>query len=167
MAVAQQSTIRYTKAPISAKIKVGGRMVVSSALVKPGSTNLLPRLHVKRGDMVMLISGPDKDDKKRDKEEKKKLDQKNIYKGQIGKVLSVSPKTGKILIEGVNVVTRATKQKSLTGKSGLIKKENPIFASRVMLYCTACKKPTRIKNRTLENGKKSRVCRHCNEAFDA
>lgn len=167
MAVAQKTTIRYTKAPIAKKVKADGRTVVSEALVKPGSTNLLPKIHVKRGDMVMLVSGPDKDDKTRAKDEKKKLDQKNIYKGQIGKVLSVSPKTGKILVEGVNVVTRATKQKALTGKSGLVKKENPIFAGRVMLYCVACKKPTRIKNKTLENGKKSRVCRHCNEAFDA
>jgi large subunit ribosomal protein L24 len=163
MPVAQKKETRYTKSPTSKKIKPGGRRVVSEALVKAGSTNLTPKLHVKRGDMVVLVSGPKKDGKYAP-EMKKRLDERNAWKGQIGKVLSVSPSTGKITIEGVNMVTRATKQRSFGGQSGLVRKEGPVFASRVMLYCTSCKKPTRVKHK-VENDKKSRVCRHCNQAI--
>lgn len=165
MPVAQKKETRYTKAPISKKVKPGGRRVVSEALVKRGSTNLVPKLHVKTGDMVVLVSGPKKD-AKYPADLKKRLDERNAWKGQVGKVLSVDSSTGKITIEGVNMVTRATKQRTMTGQSGLVRKEGPVFASRVMLYCTSCKKPTRVKHK-VENDKKTRVCRHCNQAFDA
>jgi large subunit ribosomal protein L24 len=134
---------------VSKKIKPGGRKVVSEALVKQGASNLIPKLHVKRGDMVMLISGSEK-----------------VGKGRTGKVLNVYPSTGKVVVEGINLITRATKQKTAMGKSGLIKKEGPIFASRVMLFCTSCKKPTRIRHKVLDSGKKTRICTHCSEAFD-
>lgn len=165
MPVAQKKETRYTKSPISKKVKPGGRRVVSEALVKRGVTNLTPKLHVKAGDMVVLVSGPKKE-AKYDADMKKRLDERNAYKGQVGKVISASPTTGKIIIEGVNMVTRATKQRSMTGQAGLIRKEGPVFASRVMLYCTSCKKPTRVKHK-IENDKKTRVCRHCSQAFDA
>jgi large subunit ribosomal protein L24 len=150
MAVAKKRDVRYTKAAVSKKIKPGGRTVVSEALVKSGASNMIPKLHVKRGDMVMLIKGSEK-----------------VGKGRTGKVLSVHPSIGKITVEGINLITRATKQKTAMGKSGLIKKEGPIFASRVMLFCTSCKKPTRVRHKMLDNGKKTRICTHCSEAFDA
>src|SRR5581483_923797 len=118
-----------------------GRRVVSEALVKHGVSNLVPKVHVKRGDMVILISGPKKDGKY-EADLKKRLDERNAYKGQIGKVLEVMPAEGKIKVEGVNMVTRGTKQKAFGGQSGLVRKEGAMFASRVMLYCSACKKPT-------------------------
>lgn len=167
MAVQEKNKTRFSNSPIARKHKAGGRTVVSRALIKEGATNLRPHLHVKRGDMVVLISGPKKEDKTRDKQLQKRFDERNAFKGTIGKVLSVSTKTGKVTIEGVNVVTRASKPRGPMSKSGLITKESPIFAARVMLYCTSCKKPTRIKHQTLDNGKKSRVCKHCNQAFDA
>ena len=165
MAVAQKKETRYTKAAIGKKVKPGGRRVVSSALIKPSATNLVPKMHVKRGDTVVLISGPTKNGKY-SSELKKRLEERNAYKGQIGKVSAVSPSTGKITIEGVNIVTRAQKQRSLTGKSGLVTKEAPIFASRVMLYCNNCKKATRVKHK-IADGKKTRICRHCSESLDA
>lgn len=142
--------VRYANAAISKKVKFGGKTVVSNAFVKQSATNLVPKVHVKKGDMVMLMSGSEK-----------------VGRGKTGKVANVFPKTGKIVVEGINVVTRATKQRTVTGQSGLIKKEAPIFASRVMLYCTACKKPTRIKHKVADGGKKTRICKHCSEAFDA
>jgi large subunit ribosomal protein L24 len=167
MAVAQKKKqTRYTKSAISKKVKPGGRRVVSTALVKKGSTNLTPKLHVKRGDTVVLVSGPKKDGKY-DPDLKKRLDERNAWKGQVGKVVSTSPTTGKIIIEGVNMVTRATKQRAFGQTAGLIRKEGAIFASRVMLYCTSCKKPTRIKHKVEENGKKTRVCRHCSQGIDS
>ncbi|CAN5330515.1 50S ribosomal protein L24 [soil metagenome] len=130
MAQAEKNLIRTTKRPIKTKVKMGGTTLVSEALVKAGVTNLVPKIHVKKGDLVMVISGS-----------------KEMGKGRTGKVLNVFPKTGKVIVEGINVVTRATKAKSAMGKSGLIKKEAPIFACKVMLYSTEKKKPFRAEFR--------------------
>lgn len=125
MAQAEANKIRYCKAPLSKKIKRDGVTVVSEALVKKGSTNLVPKVHVKRGDLVMVISGS-----------------KKLGKGKTGKVLKVFPKTGKVIVEGINMVTCASK-KSPVGQGGLIKKEAPIFACKVMLFDPESKKPVR------------------------
>jgi large subunit ribosomal protein L24 len=130
MAQQRPNKIRYAKAPIKQKIKMGGRTVVSQALVKETSTNLVPKIHVKRGDLVILRSGS-----------------KEAGKGKTGKVTAVFPKSGKVIVEGINVITRATKQKAIGAKSGLIKKEAPIFASRVMLYNSKTKKGVRSEAR--------------------
>jgi large subunit ribosomal protein L24 len=165
----KKKELRYSKSPISKKVKPGGRRVVSSALVKHGVTNLTPKCHVKRGDMVMLVSGPKKDGKY-EPELKKRLDERNAYKGQIGKVLNVNVESGRLTIEGVNMVTRANKQRGMT-QAGLVRKEAAMFASRVMLYCSDCKKPTRVKHKierdktTNRVTKKSRVCHHCQGEF--
>lgn len=173
MPVAKKTEVRYTDKPISPKHKPGGRLVVSSSLVKVGKTNQVAKLHVKRGDTVMLISGPKRDDKKRSAEIKKRLDAKNIYKGTIGKVVKVMPGEGQLIVEGVNMTTHFVRPNPMAAQTGIVKKEGPIFASKVMLYCTACKKPTRVKSKDLEKPKtangptRTRVCRHCSEAFDA
>lgn len=130
MAQAEKNLVRTTKRAVKTKVKMGGTTLVSEALVKKGVTNLVPKIHVKKGDLVMVISGS-----------------KEMGKGQTGKVLNVFPRTGKIIVEGINVVTRATKSRSPMGKSGLIKKEAPIFASKVMLYSTEKKKPFRAEFR--------------------
>lgn len=149
-AVEKKVKVNYCKAPHSPKVKKGGVTVVSEALVKKGVTNLKPKMHVKRGDMVMLMAGS-----------------KAAGKGKTGKVLSVLLSEGKVIVEGINMVTRATKARTAMGKGGLIKKEAPVYASRVMLFCTSCKKTTRIQHKTLDSGKKTRVCKKCKEAFDA
>lgn len=150
MAAVFKREIRHTNSVIKAKTKMGGRVVVSRAIVKEDATNLIPHLHVKRGDTVMVISGSEK-----------------FGRGKTGKVLNVFPKKGKVIVEGINIITKATKQRTPMGQSGLIKKEAPIFASKVMLFCLSCKKPTRIKHKMLDNNKKTRICKHCSEAFDA
>ncbi len=133
MAIQSTKRVSYAKAAIAKKVKVDGHAVVSQALVKKGVTNLVPKIHVKRGDLVMLTSGS-----------------KEAGKGKTGKVLTVFPQSGKIIVEGVNVITRATKPRSAMGKSGLLKKEAPIFASRVMLYSTQSKKAVRKESRKKE-----------------
>jgi large subunit ribosomal protein L24 len=151
MAVAEKKQpVKYSNSPIKKKIRFGGRRVVSRALVKESSTNLTPKLHVRSGDMVMVTAGS-----------------VEHGKGKTGKVLNVFPKEGKIVVEGINMITRATKSKNQMAKSGHVTKEGKIYASKVMLYCTSCKKATRIKHKTLDSGKKTRACQHCNEAFDA
>jgi large subunit ribosomal protein L24 len=118
--------------------------------VKESSTNLKPKLHVRSGDMVIVTSGS-----------------KENGKGQTGKVLNVFPQEGKIVVEGINMITKAVKSRNQMAKSGHITKEGKIYASKVMLYCTGCKKATRIKHKALDSGKTSRACQHCNEALDA
>lgn len=133
MAIQSTKRVSYAKAAIPKKVKPAGHAVVSQALVKKGVTNLVPKIHVKRGDLVILASGS-----------------KEAGKGKTGKVLTVFPKSGKIIVEGINVITRATKPRSAMRKSGLIKKEAPIFASRVMLYSSNSKKAVRKESRKKE-----------------
>jgi large subunit ribosomal protein L24 len=126
-------TVRFTKAAIKHKTKFGGRIVVSQAFVKPHVSNLVPRMHVKKGDLVMVISGS-----------------KELGKGKTGKVLAVFPEEAKVIVEGVNVRTTANKPKGPMGKGGLVKKEAPIHASKVMLYSTKSSKPVRAEKRKKE-----------------
>lgn len=132
MATAEsKKQVSYCKAPLAPRVKKGGKVVVSEALVKKGATNLVPKIHVKRGDLVMVMSGSEK-----------------MGKGKIGKVLQVFPATGKIIVEGVNVVKRAQKAKAgMSRGGGVIEKEAPIFACKVMLYSNELKKPVRKEHR--------------------
>ena len=133
-------SVRKTNAPIKTKVKMGNKVVVSKALVKAGATNLIPKVHVKRGDLVMVIYGT----RTRTKKDGTKLEGD---KGKIGKVLKVFPKLGKVVVEGVNVQTRHLKAKTAYGKSGIHSEEAPIFASKVMLYSNEEKKPVRAEAR--------------------
>jgi large subunit ribosomal protein L24 len=130
----KKATVNYAKAAISKKIKMGARTVVSEALVKKGVTNLVPKMHVKRGDLVIVTSGS-----------------KELGRGKTGKILKVLPTQGKVIVEGINMLTRAVKPKTALGKSGLVKEEGPIFASKVMLYSPKAKKGVRAEFRNKEN----------------
>ncbi len=99
------------------------------------------KMHVRRDDSVVVISGKDK--------------------GKVGKVLSAQPKNGKVIVEKVNVVARHTKPKGQGQPGGILHSEAAIDASKVMLYCDKCKKATRISYKIQPNGKKVRVCKHC------
>lgn len=104
-------------------------------------------LHVKTGDRVIVIAGKDK--------------------GKIATVKSTLPKEGKVVVEGVNIITKATKANPMLNiQGGLIKYEAPMYSSKVMLYCSKCEKPTRIRHLVLENGRKTRVCKKCGEQQD-
>ena len=104
------------------------------------------KMHVKTGDTVMVISGTES--------------------GKVGKVLSAYPKEGKVIVAGVNVVTRHIKPRGAQQPGGRIQQESGIFVSKVMLYCDKCKKPTRIAHAFLEDGKKIRVCKKCGEHIE-
>jgi len=105
----------------------------------------LNKVHVKRGDTVVVITGKDTDKK--------------------GEVLKVIPKTNRVIVKGVNMVTKHVKPNAANRQGGIVEQEAPIHASNVMLYCTKCNKPTRIAHKILEDGSKVRVCKHCNETF--
>ena len=106
----------------------------------------MSKLSVKKGDMVLVIAGKDKNKR--------------------AKVLAVSPATNRVVVEGVNMVTRAQKPNPMAGiQGGLVKKEAPMDSSKVMLFCPACQKSTRIKHEIIDN-KKVRVCKKCGEKLD-
>lgn len=104
------------------------------------------KLHVKKGDSVVVLSGKDK--------------------GKKGKVIEALPKKAKVVVEGVNKVKRHTKPTQQMPQGGIIVKEAPLHSAKVMLVCPACDKPTRIKKTALSNGKLARTCKHCGEIID-
>ena len=107
---------------------------------------IVKKVHVRSDDNVVVISGKDK--------------------GKKGKVLTVSPKNGTVVVEGVAMVTKHQKPRSAGAPGGIIHKEAAIAASKVMLLCDKCGKATRSAHKILEDGTKVRVCKKCNATFD-
>jgi len=69
-------------------------------------------------------------------------------------------------VEGINMIKRHTKARGGVRQAGIIEREAPLHISNVMLVCDKCGKPSRIKIKFLEDGKKVRMCRRCNEVLD-
>lgn len=103
------------------------------------------KVHVKKGDTVVVISGKDKEKK--------------------GKVLYVLPKEGRVVVEGVNMVTRHTKPKRMGEEGGRIQKPAPIDASNVMIFSPKANRPVRVGH-TIKDGKKVRICKKTGEILD-
>lgn len=103
------------------------------------------KLEIKKNDIVMVMSGKSR--------------------GKKGKVLEVSPKEGKVIVEGLNMVTKHLKPRKAGDPSGIVKAEGAMYACKVQVYCSACKRPTRIAHKILEDGKKIRICAKCREAL--
>lgn len=104
-------------------------------------------MNIKKGDTVKLLTGDKKDRQK------------------TGKVLEVSPKEGKVIVEGINMVSKHSKPKKAGDPSGIIKAESAVYACKVQVICPKCKKPTRIGHKIYGDGKKDRMCRKCGETF--
>ena len=107
----------------------------------------MSKLHVKTGDTVILLTG--------DKADRKKT----------GKVLEVSPKEDKVIVEGLNMVKKHVKPKKAGDPSGIIETESAIYASKVAVVCPKCGKATRVAHKVYENGTKDRMCKKCKETF--
>jgi len=86
------------------------------------------------------------------------------YKGHKGEVKSVNPAKNKVVVAGVNLVTKHVKP-SQNKQGGRIQVEAPLDASNVALFCTKCEKAMTPKMQITADGKKIRVCRKCNEAI--
>jgi large subunit ribosomal protein L24 len=113
-------------------------------MAKPRVKFVPNKLHVKTGDTVYVISGKDK--------------------GQTGKVLRVFPKKGKVLVEGINKVTKHLKPNQMNPQGGVVELEAPIFSSKVMIFDEKAGKPTRVGYR-IENGKKVRYSKKSGEVL--
>lgn len=107
---------------------------------------------VKRGDQVMVLSGKDK--------------------GKRGTVERSLPSEHRVLVSGVNIITRHQKPRTTSPRpgaaptGGIIKRPAPIHVSKVMLVCPRCDKPTRPQRIVSESGVKRRVCRRCQQPID-
>lgn len=102
-------------------------------------------LNVKKGDTVVILTGKDN--------------------GKTGKVATVIPSAGRIVVDGANEITKHVKARSANQQSRIEKKSGTIDASNVMILCPACNKATRVANK-IEGGKKIRVCKKCGAALD-
>lgn len=104
------------------------------------------KMHVKKGDTVVVISGKDA--------------------GKKGKIIDVDAKNGRVFVDKINLVSRHTKPTQAAPQGGIIKKEAAIDSSNVMLFCDKCGKGVRIRKEINANGSKSRVCAICGANFD-
>lgn len=100
-------------------------------------------MKIKKGDTIKIICGKDL--------------------GKTGKVLSVLPKKGKVVIEGLNLRIKHVRPRRQREKGQRISFPAPMDISNVMLVCPKCGKATRVGYKILEDGKKVRVCKKCGE----
>ena len=98
------------------------------------------KLHVKTGDQVIVVTGN--------------------AKGTIGKVVEVSPKEGKVIVEGANIVKKHVRPRSAQEQGGIVEAPAAMYACKVQHYCSKCKKATRVAHK-IDGDKKIRVCVKC------
>lgn len=108
------------------------------------------KMRIRNGDQVEVITG------------------KEENKGKRGEVIRVLPKANRVVVQGVNLVTKHQRQVQSEGKTvnpGIVKFEGAIDASNVMIVCKKCNKPTRI-GITRDGGKAIRICKKCGGLLD-
>ena len=105
------------------------------------------KVHVKTGDTVIVINGKDR--------------------GAKGKVLQVAPSEGKVIVEGVNIVTKHVKPRQMGEQGGLVKAESALYADKVQLVCPKCGRATRVGHAAKADGAKDkkRICKKCGAEF--
>ena len=109
----------------------------------------MSKVHVKTGDTVVVINGRDR--------------------GKQGKVLQVAPKEGKVIVEGINIVSKHVKPRKMGESGGIIKAESALYADKVQLICPKCKKAARVGHMIETKGDKTvkyRVCKKCGAKFE-
>jgi len=107
----------------------------------------MPNVHIKKNDVVYVLSGKDR--------------------GKTGKVLKVYVDKDRAVVEGLNYIqkhTRPNPQKNVKG--GILPKESPIHISNLMVVCKRCNKHARVGSHVMQDGRKVRVCKNCNELLD-
>ena len=113
-------------------------------MAKPKIKFVPESLHVKTGDLVYVISGKDK--------------------GKTGKVVKVFPSKGKVVVEGINMITKHMKPTPINPQGGVVTKESAIFSSKVMLFDEKAGKPTRVGHKVVD-GKKVRYSKVSGEVL--
>ena len=103
-------------------------------------------MKIRKDDTVLVIKGKDR--------------------GKKGKVRFAHPKKQQLIVEGINFIKKHSKAKGAARQAGIIDLEAPVHISNVMLFCDKCNKPGRIGFRTLEDGRRVRICLTCREVID-
>lgn len=103
-------------------------------------------MKIRRNDIVEVIRGRDK--------------------GKQGKVLQVVARDSRVVVEGINLVTKHLRKSQENPQGGIVKKEAPIAVANLRYFCSQCKKGVRT-TRVLEGGKRVRKCRSCGQALDS
>jgi large subunit ribosomal protein L24 len=101
---------------------------------------------VKKNDKVRLLRGKDR--------------------GKRGKVLFVDIQKNRVIVEGLNVVKKTRRPDQQNQKGGITDIEAPLHISNIMVVCPKCDKPSRLKKKSLEDGKRVRICGKCGEILD-
>lgn len=104
------------------------------------------KLHVKKDDKVKILAGKDR--------------------GKTGKVLRAIPAENRVIVEGVNMMTKHQKPQGMNQPGGIIEMEAAIDVSNVMIICPSCNEASRTGKRILEDGTKVRYCKKCNQVID-
>lgn len=112
-------------------------------------SKLSNKLHVKKDDTVLILSGNSR--------------------GNRGKVLEVSPKEGKVIVERQNMVKKHVKPRKMGDVGGIVEAEGAMYACKVQVVCPSCNKPTRVGYKKIadDNGKTRsvRICKKCGETL--
>jgi large subunit ribosomal protein L24 len=95
------------------------------------------KFRIKKGDMVMVIAGKER--------------------GKTGKILEVLTKDGRVTVEKLNMIKRHTKPNAKNKQGGILEREGTMAISNVMAYCESVQKPSRLRMKTFEDGRKVRV----------
>ena len=103
-------------------------------------------MKIRKNDTVLVITGKDR--------------------GKKGKVRFAYPKEKRVMVEGISFIKKHTRAVKGARQAGVIEREAPIHVSNVMLLCSKCNRPVRIGSRSLEDGRKARVCRSCHEVIE-
>ena len=105
------------------------------------------KLHVRKNDQVEVIGGKDR--------------------GKRGKVLRIIPARERAIVERVNMVKRHTRPNPQQNiKGGVVEREGSLHVSNLMVVCPECDKKTRVRHKTLSDGRKVRVCAACEGVVD-
>jgi large subunit ribosomal protein L24 len=106
----------------------------------------LRKTRIRKGDTIVVIAGRER--------------------GKTGKVLSVDPTAGKVIVEKLNIIKRHTKPNQKVKQGGILEREAPLQISNVMFFCPVTQKPTRVGVRTLEDGRRVRFSKKSNETVE-
>jgi len=106
----------------------------------------MKKISVRRGDKVLVLSGKDK--------------------GKKGKVITTYPRLGKVKVESINIIKKHAKPTRKVPQGGIREMEAAFPASKVVVVCPACSKPTRIAKKILPDARRIRICRKCGESLD-
>lgn len=103
-------------------------------------------MRIRANDMALVIKGRDR--------------------GKTGRVSRIDRKSGKAVVDGVNVVKRHQKPTGAFRAGGIIEKELPVPIANLKFYCEACDSPVKLGSRILADGSKVRICKSCGEVIE-